>query len=94
MYQQHIWNAYDACDRYNVSYKHKTKFFIKRGIDCVVRIHPKQRIAVRCSPHNGLCCDIATAAAPVINEELLTKPVAEPLPKQSRDKVGPTSRWA
>ena len=92
MYQQHIWNAYDARDRCNVAHKHKTKFFIKRSIDCVGRIHPKQRIAVGHSPHNGLCCDIATAAAPVFNEELLTKPVAEPLPNKSRDKVGPTPR--
>ena len=48
-------------------------------------------MAVRGCLHDRLGADVAAAARPVLDDELLAKPLREPLTEQSREDIGPAA---
>jgi hypothetical protein len=52
----------------------------------------EERVAVRRRIHDHFGGNIAAAARPVLDDELLTKPLRQPLPYQARGDVGQAAR--
>jgi tripartite-type tricarboxylate transporter receptor subunit TctC len=72
------------------------KFVIERRIDRARRTGHEDRIAVSGRTHDHLGADIVARAGPVLNDELLAKPLGQPLSYQARDYVGgadETEKW-
>src|SRR5262249_21190735 len=67
------------------------EFLVQRDVDCIRRSRQEERIAVRCRAHDRLGGDVAAGAWPVLNNELLTEPLRQPLSYQTRDDVARTA---
>jgi hypothetical protein len=86
MHKQDIRHPHDAGDRGYVAEKNKAEFVIERRVDRG-RGDQQQGIAVRRSAHDGLGGDVGARARTVLNDELLAKPLREPLPDQAGHDV-------
>jgi hypothetical protein len=85
-------HAVDARDRGDVANKIVVEFFVERGVDHIVRADGEQRVAIWWRTHDGLSSDIAAGAGPVLNDELLTELLGEPLTYYARDDVNRLAR--
>ncbi len=65
---------------------------VERGVDQIIGADGEERVAIWQRPHDGLSSDIAAGARPVLNDELLTKPLGEPLTYYARDDVNRLAR--
>src|SRR5215472_18919579 len=57
-----------------------------------IRANGKQRVAIWWRTHDGLSSDIAAGTRPVLNDELLTELLGEPLTYHARDDVNRLAR--
>src|SRR5262245_47332795 len=78
-------------DRHYVADEIEIEFLVQRDVDCIRRSRQEERIAVRRRAHDRLGGDVAASACPVLNNELLTEPLREPLSYQTRDDVARTA---
>src|SRR6516164_6781060 len=78
-------------DRGYIADEIEIEFLVQRDIDCIRRSRQEERIAVRRRAHDRLGGDVAAGACPVLNNELLTEPLREPLSYQTRDDVARTA---
>src|SRR5438132_11582509 len=85
-------HAIDARDRRDILDKIVVELFVERGVDHIIRADGEQRVAIWWRTHDGLSSDIAAGARPVLNDELLTKPLGEPLTYYARDDVNRLAR--
>src|SRR5262245_34442080 len=83
----HWWHAVHARDRGDIADEVVIELLIERGVDHIIRAHGEQRVAVRWRAHHDLSRDIAAGARPVLDDELLTEPLGEPLTYDARDDV-------
>src|SRR5262245_13304526 len=74
-------------DRGYIADEIEIEFLVQRDVDCIRRSRQEERIAVRRRAHDRLGGDVAAGAWPVLNNELLTEPLREPLSYQTRDDV-------
>ena len=82
----------DARDRRDVADEIEVELVVERRVDRVRRTDQEQRVAVRRRAHDRLGADIAAGARPVLDDELLAKPLRQPLTHQARDDVGRAAR--
>ena len=87
MHVQDQGNAIDAGDWRGVANEVKFKIVVQGRIDRVRSVGQEQRMAVGRCAHHRLGGDIAGGAGPVVDEELLTQTVREPLSDQARNDV-------
>ena len=80
--------AQQACDRFNITNEIEIKLGIERRVDSVRRRDEKECVAVGGRPHDRLRGDIAAGARPVLDNELLTERLRQPLTDQAGDNVG------
>src|SRR5262245_12410215 len=92
MYRYDVGLPVNAGDRRDVADEIETKLVIERGVDGIPTADHEQRVAVCGRAHDGLGADIAAAARSVLDNELLTEPLRQPLTHQTRDDVGRTGR--
>jgi len=85
-------HAVDARDRRDILDKIVVELFVERGVDHIIRADGEQRVAIWQRPHDGLSRDIAAGARPVLNDELLTELLREPLTYYARDDVNRLAR--
>src|SRR5437870_5608548 len=85
-------HAIDARDRRDIAYKIVVELFVERGVDHIIRADGEQRVALWWRTHDGLSSDIAAGARPILNDELLTEPLGEPLTYYARDDVNRMAR--
>src|SRR5262249_17898649 len=64
---------------------------IERRADRVRRVDHEKRMAVGRRPHDRFSANIAATSRPVINDELLTESLRQPLTHQARNDVGRTA---
>src|SRR5215831_127253 len=81
-----------ACDRFNITNEIEIKLGIERCVDSVRRRDEKERVAVGGRPYDRLRADIAAGTRPVLDNELLTEPLRQPLTDQAGDNVGWSAR--
>src|SRR5262249_29225021 len=84
--------AADSCDRRDVANEIEIELVVERRVDRVRRACHEQRVAARRRPHARLRADIAAGARPVLDNELLTEPLRQPLTDQAGDNVGWSAR--
>ena len=87
-----IWNADDARDGRDVADEIEIELVVERRVVRVRTGGQEKRIAVRRRAHDGFSSDIATAARPILDDELLAEPLGQRLCDQPREDVGPTAR--
>src|SRR5947208_2453719 len=87
MYHHNEGYAADTCDRRDVADDIEIELVVERRINRVKCTGQYERIAIRGSAHDRLGADIAATAWPVLNDELLTEPLRQPLTHQARGDV-------
>jgi hypothetical protein len=90
MNRHDVRRAQQACDRFNITNEIEIKLVIERRVDSVRRRDEKECVAVGGRPHDGFRADIAAGARPVLDNELLSEPLRQPL----TDKAGDNVNWA
>src|SRR5262249_42791085 len=68
------------------------ELLVERRVDHIIGADGEQRVAIRGRTHDGLGSDIATGARPVLNDELLTELLRQPLTYYARDDVNRLAR--
>ena len=81
----------EAAYRDHVAQEIVIDVLVKRRVDGVRRIDKEQRVAVRRRAHDRFGRDIGAGARPVLDDELLTEPLREPLPDQPRRDIDPAA---
>lgn len=84
-------HADDAANRCDVANEIEIELLVERRVDRVGRADQQKRVAVRWRIHDAFGGDIATGARPVVNDNLLTEPLGEPLRHHPRSNVGRTA---
>jgi hypothetical protein len=74
------WRSVDARDWHDVAEEVEMEVRVKRRIDCICRSRQEQCVTVGGRIHDGLSGYGAAGARTVLNDELLTKPLRQPLP--------------
>src|SRR3954463_16427858 len=87
MHFQDDRNAIDAGDRGSVANEIEVELFEQCRINRIRSAGQEEGVAVRWRTHDRLGGDIAGGTRPVVDEELLTETVREPLSHQARDYV-------
>src|SRR5215510_11842745 len=82
----------DARHRRDIADKSVVELFVERGVDHIIRADGEQRVAIWRRTHDGLSSDIAAGTPPVLNDELLTELLGEPLTYHARDDVNRLAR--
>jgi hypothetical protein len=67
----------------NVSVQIEAKLVVERRVDCVRRNDREERIAIWGCTHDRFSSQVSAGARPVLDDELLTKPLREPLPYEA-----------
>src|SRR5262249_59363356 len=67
-------------------------FLVEGGFYHIIRADGEQRVAIWRRTHDGLSRDIAAGTRPVLNDELLTELLGEPLTYHARDDVNRLAR--
>src|SRR5438445_2000377 len=93
MHHHHIGYLDDGRNRSDVADEIEIEFFIERRINRVRCSNHEERIAVRRRLHDRLSGDIAAGTLPVLDDELLTEPLREPLTHEARENVIRAARW-
>src|SRR4051812_25974098 len=65
---------------------------VERRIDGIRRIGEQKGIAIRSRTHDCLGADVAASTGPILNDELLTEPLRQPLSDRARGDIGRTAR--
>src|SRR5262249_21698106 len=86
-------HAVDARNRRNITNEVVVEFFEQCCIDCCGSADHEKRIAVCRRTHGRLYTDIATTARTVLDDELLTEALRQPLTNEARSNVVNTTRW-
>jgi len=84
---QDVGVANDASDRRDIADKIVIELVVERRVDRVRRADQEQRIAVGGRTHDRLGADIGAGARAVLDDELLTEPLRQPLAHQARGDV-------
>src|SRR5262245_25925357 len=82
-----MWHAVDARNRRNIANEVVVEFFEQCCIDCCGSTDHEERIAVWRRTHDRLYTDIATTARTVLDDELLTEALRQPLTNEARSNV-------
>src|SRR5262249_44883158 len=90
-----MWHAVDARNRRNITNEVVVEFFEQCCIDCCGSTDHEERIAVCRRTPDRLYTDIATAARTVLDDELLTEALRQPLTNEARSNVVNTTgrKW-
>jgi hypothetical protein len=80
--------THDAGDRHDIAEEIETELVKEGRVDCGRSIDYEERVAVRGRTHDRLGADVACAARPVLDNELLTETLRQPLTDQSGSDVG------
>src|SRR5262245_47870023 len=92
MHQHDIWHPDQARDRRDVTYEIEVESLVERGINGVRGKGQKEGIAIRSRSHDRLGGDVGARAQAVLDDELLSKSLREPLPDQACNNIhSPTS---
>jgi hypothetical protein len=91
VHYHHVRHTDNAGDWRDVANEIEIELLVQRGVDCIRRSGQEERIAVRRRARDRLGGDVAAGAWPVLNNELLTEPLREPLSYQTRDDVTRTA---
>src|SRR5262249_29106140 len=91
MDHHNLGKADDARDGRDVADKIEIELFVERRIDRVCRCDQEKRVAIRGRTHDRLGADVGAATRPVVDDELLAKPLRQPLSHQTRDDVVPAA---
>jgi hypothetical protein len=83
----HVRYTRDTGDRGAVAHEVVIQFLIQRRVDRVRCIRQHQRVAVRRSIQSCFGRDVACRTGPVLDNELLPKPLRQPLRDQPRHDV-------
>src|SRR5215468_6218392 len=83
MYHHDEGCANDASDRRNVANEIEIELVVERRVGRVVAPDHEQRVAVCGRAHDRLGADVGAATGPVVDYELLAKPLRQPLSHQS-----------
>src|SRR5262249_56547500 len=86
--RHNVDRAQQACDRFNITNEIEIKLGIERRVDRVRRRDEKECVAVGGRPYDRLRADIAAGTWPVLDNELLTRPLRQPLTHQTGANVG------
>src|SRR5262245_38433910 len=88
-------HAVDARNRRNITNEVVVEFFEQCCIDCCGSTDHEERIAVCRRTPDRLYTDIATTARTVLDDELLTEALRQPLTNEARSNVVNTSgrKW-
>ena len=78
----------DARDRCDIPQEYEVEIRIKCSADRVRGIDQEQRIPVWLCPYDRFSPDVAAGAGPILDDELLIKPLGQVLPDQARNDVG------
>src|SRR5262245_40485719 len=84
-------HADDAANRCDIADKIEIELLVERRVDRVGRADQQERVAVRRRIHDAFGGDIATGARPIVDDNLLTEPLGEPLRHHPRRNVGRTA---
>jgi hypothetical protein len=87
MHFQDKRDAIDTGDRRGVANEIEFEIIVQGCVDRVRRAGHKQRIAVRWRTHDRLCADIPARSRAVVDDELLAKPLGQPLTNDASDDV-------
>src|SRR5262249_36906941 len=90
-----MWHPVDARNRRNITNEVVVEFFEQCCIDCCGSTDHEERIAVCRRTPNRLYTDIATTARTVLDDELLTEALRQPLTNEARSNVVNTTgrKW-
>ena len=87
----HVRHAHESRHRRNVADEIEIQILVERGVDAVRRIHKEQRVTVRRRIDHRFGAEVIPGARPVLDNELLTKPLGKPLGKDARKNVRRTA---
>src|SRR5437763_9936920 len=88
-----VRHADDPCDGRYVMDNIELGVFVEGSSNCVGRTEQKKRMTVGSCIHNRFNAYVAAGPRPVLDDELLTKSLRQPLGHYTRENVGtPTCR--
>src|SRR5258705_11450384 len=88
MHLHDMGHAHDAGYWREIADEIEIEFVVKRRVDSIRRGNHEERVAVRRRIHDRLGADVAAGPGPVLDDELLAKPLGKPLTDQARHDVG------
>src|SRR5262245_9195427 len=91
MYRHNAGCSYKARNRSDVAGKIEIEIVVECRVDCVSGTNQEKRVAIRRRAYDRLSADIAVRAGPVLDDELLTEPLCEPLTHQPCGDVVPAT---
>src|SRR5262249_18504198 len=86
-----VGDCANTSNRRDVADKIEIELVVERRVDCVRGTNQEKRVTIRRRAYDRVDTDIAAAARPVLDDELLPEPLRQPLSYQARDDVGSTS---
>ena len=86
-----IGHAHDPGYGRNVADEIVVELFVKRCVDSIAQRGQQERVAIGRRAYGNFGPDSGAAARSVLDDELLAKPLREPLPDQSRRYVEPAA---
>jgi hypothetical protein len=89
--QHHIGRAKQSRDWRDVANEIEIKLFVERRVDRVPGRGQQQRVTVGRRSDDDLGGDIAAGPSTVLDHERLTEPLRQPLARQTREDVAPSS---
>src|SRR6516225_5571838 len=92
MYHDDIGRPHDACDWRDIADEIVVELVVECRVDRIETTDQEKRVAVCGRANCGLGADIAAAARPVVDNELLAEPLRQPLSDQAREDVGRAGR--
>src|SRR5262249_62363635 len=81
----------NACDGRDVADEIEFEILVERGVYRVRRGGTEERVAIRSRAHDRLGRDSAGDARPVLDDDLLTEPLRQPLTHQAGCDVRPST---
>src|SRR5262245_13129219 len=87
MYRHNAGCSHEARNRSDVAGKTEIEIVVECRVDCVSGTNQEKRVAIRRRAYDRLSADIAVRAGPVLDDELLTEPLREPLTHKTRGDV-------
>ena len=83
----HVRHPRDPGHRHDVADEVERQVLVERRVDAVRRVDEEDRVAVGVGLDDGIGADVVAGAGPVVDEDLLVKPPAQPLPHQPCEHV-------
>src|SRR5438552_8737230 len=88
MHLHDIGHAHDAGNRRDIADEIEIELVVKRCVDRICCGDHEERVAVRRRIYDRLGAEVAASTQPVLGDELLAKPLGQPLTEQARHDVG------